>query len=242
MTPPTTASVRDAAEECVKRGHILPHQLAAWSALDRSLTPAQRQQFTLYWRAQGSPAAPPPQRTNPLTGFPWFPQLDNPGGQGYRECQTSAIAMCLAYLKFGGIKADEDYQRVVNQFGDTTSQEAHRKALYSLGVEARFVRNCSATEARDEIRAGRPLAMGILHHGPAQAPTGGGHWIACYGFEGEKDGSWVVNDPYGELDLVSGGWARTGGAAGRGLRYSCANLNRRWLIGGAASGWAWLFG
>lgn len=59
MTP-TTASVRDAAQEIAKRGGILPHQLAALSALDQALTPEQRQAFTADWRAAGSPAAPAP--------------------------------------------------------------------------------------------------------------------------------------------------------------------------------------
>jgi len=56
----TTASVRAAVEEVAKRGQILPHQLAAFSALDRALTPEQRQAFTVDWRAAGSPAAPVP--------------------------------------------------------------------------------------------------------------------------------------------------------------------------------------
>jgi lysozyme len=55
MTPPTTASVRAAAEEIAKRGQVLPHQLAAFSALDERLTPGQRQAFTADWRAAGSP-------------------------------------------------------------------------------------------------------------------------------------------------------------------------------------------
>ena len=59
MTP-TTASIRDAAQEIAKRGTLLPHQLAAFSALDQALTPEQRQAFTADWRAAGSPAAPAP--------------------------------------------------------------------------------------------------------------------------------------------------------------------------------------
>lgn len=54
----TFASVRDAAQEVVKRGTILPHQLAAFSALDADLSAEQRQAFTADWRAQGSPATP----------------------------------------------------------------------------------------------------------------------------------------------------------------------------------------
>ena len=50
-----------------------------------------------------------------------------------------------------------------------------------------------------------------------------------------------VNDPYGELDLVAGTWARQGGDSGRDQSYSFRNLNPRWLVDGPESGWAWLF-
>jgi hypothetical protein len=244
----TFASVRDAAQEVAKRGQILPHQLAALSALDQSLTPAQRQQFTDDWRAKGSPAAPaslpPAKASNPLTGFPYFSQVSADGSDGplgWRQCQTSSLAMCLAYLKTPGINDDTDYLKVVQRFGDTTSQAAHQQALASLGVRARFVLNCTAAQAQAEIRSGLPLCMGVLHHGTPQAPSGGGHWIAVYGFDATNGGSWIVNDPYGELDLVRGTWLRQGGSSGKGLRYSYRNLNPRWLAEGPASGWAWLF-
>jgi hypothetical protein len=72
----TTASVRDAAQEIAKRGALLPHQLAALSALDQALTPEQRRTFTADWRAAGSPAAPAaqPQRAG-LVGPKRSPDL-----------------------------------------------------------------------------------------------------------------------------------------------------------------------
>jgi hypothetical protein len=240
MANPTTATIRNAAQEIAKAGEILPHQLAALSALDQALSPEQRQAFTADWRAKGSPAAPPPaaRPTNPLTGFPYFSQLDNQGGTGYRECQTSAIAMCLAYLGAGGITSDDEYRTVVRRYGDTTSQVSHQLALKALGVRARFVINCSASQAQGEIKAGLPVAMGILHKGHVSQPAGGGHWVVAYGFDARH---FVVNDPYGELDLVNGTWVRTGGNSGKGLRYSYRNLTPRWQVEGAGSGWAWLF-
>ena len=243
MANPTVASVRAAAEELIKRGQALPHQLAAFSALDQALTPEQRRAFTADWRAVGSPAAPVPPKppaprpTNPLTGFPWFPQLDN-GPNGWRHCQTSSIAMCLAYLGTPGIKGDIDYLRVVESHGDTTSQAAHYAALKELEVRARFVINCSASQAQAEIRAGLPVAMGFYHRGPVGAPSGGGHWLAAFGFDAF---GWCVNDPYGELDLIQGRWLHTGGDSGRALRYSYRNFNPRWEAEGPRSGWAWLF-
>lgn len=185
--------------------------------------------------AAPSPAARP---TNPLTNFPHFSQLDNQGGQGARECQTSSIAMCLAYLGAGGITSDDQYRAVVRRHGDTTSQAAHQAALKELGVKARFITSCSASQAQAEIRAGLPLAMGYYHRGPVGAPSGGGHWLACYGFDAF---GWCVNDPYGDLDLIQGRWLRTGGNSGRALRYSYRNFNPRWQAEGAGSGWAWLF-
>lgn len=242
MTASTTASVRAAAEEIAKRGQVLPHQLAAFSALDERLTPEQRQAFTADWRATGSPAAPTPNPSkpaNPLTGFPYFSQINaSDGPEGWRQCQSSAMAMCLAYLKVPGIANDTDYLKIVRRHGDTTIQAAHQGALKELGVKARFVQTCSASQAQAEIRAGLPLAMGYLHRGPVSAPSGGGHWLACYGFDAH---GWSVMDPFGELDLARGGWLRSGGTSGRGLRYSYRNFNPRWEAEGVGSGWAWLF-
>jgi hypothetical protein len=217
---------------------ILPHQQAAWNWLQEQLTGPQVAEFAELFRAD-PPAKESPIRPsrNPLTGFPYFPQLDN-GPEGWRQCQTSSLAMCLAYLDVAGIHDDTDYLRVVQRYGDTTSQVAHQAALKALGVKARFVQNCTAGQVQAEIRAGLPVAMGILHHGPVGAPAGGGHWIAAYGFDAT---SYIVNDPYGELDLINGQWLRTGGSTGKALHYSFRNLNPRWLPEGPASGWAWLF-
>ena len=232
----------------------LPHQRAAVMELEDDLRAngyavamrRDRPWFSV-WSQDGKQEDQPPaaasapafqgRPTNPLTGFPWFPQLDN-GPEGWRQCQTSSIAMCLAYLGAGGIRDDLDYLRVVQRYGDTTSQAAHQQALRSLGVRARFVRNCTPQQAQAEIRSGLPVCMGILHHGPVGAPQGGGHWIACYGFDAD---GWRVNDPYGELNLIRGGWVQRGGSSGKGQRYSYRNLNPRWLADGPASGWAWLF-
>ena len=220
---------------------IRPHQQAAWNWLQDQLTDSQVVEFAELFRAGPAPKEPLiPKATNPLTGFPWFPQLDN-GPEGWRQCQSSSLAMCLAYLGVGGIRDDLDYVKVVKRYGDTTSQAAHQQALKTLGVKARFVQNCTASQAEAENKAGLPVCMGILHNGPVTAPTGGGHWIPCYGYDATNGGSWIVNDPFGEINLVAGGWSRIGENSGRGQRYSYRNLNPRWLVEGPASGWAWLF-
>lgn len=227
----------------------LPHQAAAIGELEDDLKAngyavamrRDRPWFATWSQGGKQPDEPAPaltnRPTNPLTGFPWFPQLDN-GPDGWRHCQSSSIAMCLAYLGAGNIRDDLDYLRVVQRHGDTTSQAAHQAALKELGVRARFVTSCSAAQLQAEIRGGLPAALGFYHRGPVGAPSGGGHWLACYGFDAH---GWVVNDPYGSCDLVGGGFSQQGGSSGKAQRYSYRNFNPRWQAEGAGSGWAWLF-
>lgn len=217
----------------------LAHQAAAWNWLNEQLAGSPViDQFARLYRADPpvkEPSPSPGRPSNPLP-VPFFAQQDN-GPAGWRQCQTSSIAMCLAYLKTPGISDDRDYLKVVERYGDTTSQEAHRQALEQLGVRARFRQDLTPTELMAEIKAGYPVAIGILHHGPASAPSGGGHYITVRGF---TDTAWLVHDPYGELDLVNGGWASQSHTAGKDQSYSFKNLNPRFMPGGSG-GWGWLF-
>ena len=76
-----------------------------------------------------------------------------------------------------------------------------------------------------------PLPIGILHHGPASAPSGGGHWIIVIGKEGND---YIVNDPWGELDNASGTYISTDGER---VKYSKNMLSARWTVEGNGSGW-----
>ena len=183
---------------------------------------------------------PLPKKTNKgavALALPFFDQT-NDGPDGWRHCQSSAIAMNLAYLGVPGIKDDLDYLKVVQRHGDSTEQAAHAAALAELKAPGRFMTSCSVERAKAELDKGFGLAFGILHHGPVSAPSGGGHYIAIRGYDAT---GWLVHDPYGELDLVRGGWARQGQGAGRNQHYSFANTNPRWLLEGPSSGWAWIF-
>ena len=226
----------------VKAYKGLSHQTAALNWLQEQLRdrPELLTQFAEMWRADPAPkpeASPSPGIvTNPLSGFPYFSQQDN-GSEGWRECQTSSISMCLKYLKVPGINDDTDYLAVVNRHGDTTSQAAHQAALADLEVRARFRQNLKSGDVMAEIKAGLPVAIGLLHHGPVTAPSGGGHYIAVYGFDAD---GWIVNDPYGELDLVNGGWANQTPGSGKAQHYSYRNTNPRFMPKGG-DGWGWVF-
>lgn len=81
-----------------------------------------------------------------------------------------------------------------------------------------------------QLKKGRPVPIGVLIKGYADAPYGGGHYILVIG----KTGSgYVVHDPYGEMDLVEGGYIH---ADGKSRHYSTENLEKRWRPGGSG-GW-----
>lgn len=239
--PAADARVSDAVQWALRQGRITPRQLAAFTWLADNLPPELRSGFSERWRSDGPAVATPKPPAQPgvieLRDFPFCDQTDN-GPEGWRQCQTSSIAMALIYLRTPGIKTDLDYLKVVNRHGDTTAQEAHRQALAELGVRARFRQNLTHGEVLAELKVGLPVVVGALHHGPVSAPTGGGHYVVI---TGAGLSAWRVNDPYGELDLVNGGWTRQGNGAGRGAIYSFRNFDRRWLVEGPASGWGWVF-
>ena len=169
--------------------------------------------------------------TSVLLKVPYEYQLDN-GPTGYRECFSSSCAMIAKF--YGKVRSDDEYNKIRSKFGDTTDSQAQLAALRSLGLQARFVTNAAPGLLELELRACRPVAVGWLHQGPYNAPTGGGHWSVLIGFD---PGYWICNDPNGEADLINGGYDNH--TKGAGVKYSKQRFNRRWCeIDGAATGWA----
>jgi hypothetical protein len=94
------------------------------------------------------------------------------------------------------------------------------------------VQNASFATLEQQLRLGRPVACGFLHHGTVSAPSGGGHWLTVIGC---TDKAVIVNDPWGEMDLVNGTYVNSKGA---GIAYSKANWGPRWMVEGPSTGWA----
>ena len=247
------ATLRGAVEHIAKLGGVdlCPHQLAAFSAADEALSQQARREFSDTWRAVGSPAAPvPPRDGRILLPVPYFSQVDSATEQGRRMCFSSSCAMAAEFLKPGCLagpgQPDDRYLRIVQRFGDTTSADAQIKALDSLGIRARFRADGTIHGPGglvEELRAGRPAAVGWLHHGPVSAPRGGGHWTLAIGWDPAPNVRRVVmHDPYGEADLAQGGYVSTAVGRGRAILYSAANWGRRWEVdsaGNLAPGRGW---
>ena len=169
------------------------------------------------------------QETAVKLNVPWFSQGDNLSGMGYRECFSSSSAMLASF--WGKVSSDDTYNQIRSKFGDSTDAQAQLRALRSLGLVANFRTDGTPELLRQELNAGRPVAVGWLHKGTARAPRGGGHWSVAIG---HGPGFWLMNDPNGEADLVSGGY--TANRNGANLSYSTRNWNPRWMVGGSG-GW-----
>ena len=209
----------------------LPHQKAALGKLAAHIRQVDPCLLTesAEWATAFKAAPQEAQVRNPLH-VKWQSQLDN-GPTGYRECFSSSCAMLGMY--WGKVANDNAYNAIRARYGDTTSAEAQLAALRSLGLKADFRTDGNAAALEREIDAGRPVAVGWLHHGPVSAPTGGGHWSVVVGYPPARD-AWIMNDPNGEARLVEGGY--THNTNGAGLRYSRRNWNPRWMVGGTG-GW-----
>lgn len=225
----------------VKAHKDMAHQIAAWRWLQADLSehrPEALAQFAELFRAAPPPkpeASPSPGRPAAvLLDVPYEYQLDNSSGTGYRECFSSSAAMVARY--YNRVASDDAYNRIRARFGDSTDGSAQLRALGSLGLQVQFRQNGSAATLEQLLREGRPIPVGWLHKGPVNQPTGGGHWTCVVGMDANGT-SFIHHDPYGEADLVNGGYVSNQPTAGKAIRYSRKNWLRRWEADGSGSGW-----
>ena len=155
-------------------------------------------------------------------------------------CFSSTCAMAVKYLRPDALKgsnADDDYLRTVLKYGDTTVSTSQVKACQQYGVFATFYQKGTKQALINELKAGYPVAVGILHKGHASNPVGGGHWMLLIGDDGEHG---IFHDPYGEMDNVNGGYV-TIGSGGKDVSYSWHNWLKRWEVEGKGTGWFMTF-
>jgi GH24 family phage-related lysozyme (muramidase) len=164
---------------------------------------------------------------------PYFSQRDN-DRDPMRTCFSSSCAMMLAALDPDAIEGDDEYINEVFKYGDTTEASAQLQALKHFGVDAKFVQNWDWANVESQLKQGIPVPIGVLHKGSVSNPTGGGHWVTVVGVTADKTKIWV-HDPFGEMDLIRGGYPSTDGKY---KLYSKKNLGPRWMVEGPKTGWA----
>jgi hypothetical protein len=178
--------------------------------------------------------------TPPTLNVPYFSQRDN-YRDASRTCFSSSCAMLTECLKPGtlpGAKGDDKYVEQVFNRGDSTDASVQVQTLKHFGISASFKTNGSLGTLDSLLGQGIPVPIGILHHGPASAPSGGGHWLIVIGKEISTDapgGAWyIVHDPWGSIDHASGTYPSTDG---KHQKYSAKLIAARWTVEGPGSGW-----
>jgi GH24 family phage-related lysozyme (muramidase) len=169
----------------------------------------------------------------------YFPQRDSTTTHAHRMCFSSSCAMAADYVKPDAIKVaeqEDDYymKNFVFRHGDTTNPSAQIAALKDLGITAKKVDNLDRNDIKAQIDKNIPVPVGILHHGHVSAPKGGGHWVCIVGYDDNAQ-KYIVHDPYGELDLMNGGYY--GSTNGANQRYSYSSFDKRWMVEGNGTGW-----
>ena len=211
------------------------HQKAAWRSLEAALDAEVLEAFKAAYR--GTQSTPKPFKPEFPLDVEYFYQLDSKTGHGERSCFSSSMAMALEYVdsaKFGGMD-DDDYLAIVFKYGDTVSSTAQVQAAESLGYQASFHTDGTEQRLLDLLDSGTPVPIGVLHKGPVGRPSGGGHWVCLVGYD---ETHFWCGDPFGEMDVVNGGYVSSSPLAGDRVKYSRKNLMRRWLIDGSgADGW-----
>lgn len=195
--------------------------------------------FAPHW--EGLDGTSPPRNEIPTTlgskllSTPYFSQRDNivyGNDMPWRTCFSSSCAMLAVTVKPGCVTGDDDYIAKRRKYGDSTSASAQVKCLNSLGIKARFITNGTNDLIKKQIDRGIPVPCGILHHGPASAPTGGGHWICVVGY---NSSGFIVNDPWGQINHINGTYTKTDG---KHVHYDYELFDIRWTVERANDGWA----
>lgn len=164
----------------------------------------------------------------------YYTQIDSRTAHADRMCFSSTVAMAVKFHKpkaLLGPNADDDYLRTVLKYGDTTLWTSHREALKEYGLSCRFTQKASVGELERILREDRPVAVAWLHHGPVSAPRGGGHWSLLTGLTATHTRH---HDPYGETNMVLGGYVSRSSWKGKDILYTRKNWLPRWQAGGEA--------
>lgn len=176
-----------------------------------------------------APAAATPTASGDIVlNVPEWLQTDN-YTQAHRTCNSSSCAMVLKFFRPNAINSDDEYIKklISGGYGDTTDHGAQGRLLKDYGLNSTWHTNLTFKDLEDEIKAGRPVVIGILHRGSLSAPTGG-HMLVVRGLK--ANGDFIVNDPYGSVNDGYSGPPENG----KGAVYSRAMLKARWMPG---EGW-----
>jgi len=133
-----------------------------------------------------------------------YAQIDNTGGDGYRECFLTSCTMLADYITHGslskertekGLSEPEDAYRLYMD-GDTTIGDVHVKALKKIGIDAYFTTTASIEDVESSLYFGIPVPVGVGY-------KDSGHWVVV---NGRGKGGWDILCPNGIREGKSDNW------------------------------------
>jgi hypothetical protein len=214
----------------------LPRWNKAGSKVLEGLVNRRKDEVALFTGSAPPLTLPAQQKPGVPLGVPYYSQRDSTiAGEAYRMCFSSSCAMLVAFLRPGvitGPAADDQYLKTVMRFGDTTDASAQIKALAHYGIKAKFKQNTGWEDLERQIARKIPVPCGFLHHGTSSKPSGGGHWLTVIGINPTYV---IVNDPFGEMDVVNGTYLNSNGKQ---QSYTRRNWGPRWMVEGPFTGWS----
>jgi len=154
-----------------------------------------------------------------------------------RRSQSFCMAMAMKYLDARGINTINDYLNVLNKHGNSSSKDAQLKTIREFGYTATFGMSYDGGDIKNNIKKGLPAVVSLISAGPISSPKGSPHSVVITGYDHD---SWLVQDPFGELDLINGGFIERNPVAGKAIKYPFEQFNRRLFAAGGSTGWGWL--
>lgn len=207
----------------------LEHQNKALNFLQTKISQEDWQEFLKLWRNSNSTST----NKDIILPVPYFSQRVNRPDY-YRICNSVVAYMAIRYFYPNTKLTLDNYIRIVNKYGDTTSNTVQTLAMNEVGLKSSFLTNFSFHDLNLELEQNRPVSLGILHRGSETSPTGGGHWIICIGVTADKK-TYICHDPWGDINT---GYSNTNGNS---VRISKSTLQARWQVNGASNGWVHKF-
>ena len=210
-----------------------PHQVAAWRTLEASVSSQRLSAFKRRYSGFEKPH-------RVFLDVPYFRQKKRQSGHSEKLSFSYSMAMAMDHLDPYAIDGDVDwYLQIVSYYGDSVSIAAQVSASRSIGFDTLFADDGREADLIMHLDKQIPVPIGILHRGPIDDCTGGGHWICLVGYD---DKYFYAHDPLGDLDLVTGVYDTSGKNSGEFVKYDRENLLARWNINTNNDGWYMQFG
>ena len=153
------------------------------------------------------------------------------------KSQSFCMTMAMKYLDAKGINTFNDYLEILNKHGINSSKDAQLKTIRELRYTATFGMSYDEDDIKDNLKRGLPVVVSLISQGSISNPKHGPHSVVITGYDYD---SWLVQDPFGELNLIDGGFTERNPVVGKNIKYSYEQFNRRLFVAGGATGWGWL--